>query len=164
MNRFVIPFAAFAALGLLGVLSMVPSLGPVLARLKAMPGAPAERSDAVWTILVLVQPTVLVLTGALIGVLLAERTGLPSLLLSALRGTTMPPVTAVSLTIAVAAGLIAAVAILAIDIAVKSAVVPNFAALARAQMAAGDGYGGNGFLPQLIGDHAQFAVRQALEV
>jgi hypothetical protein len=137
MNRFVIPFAAFAALGLLGVLSMVPSLGPTLARLKAMPGAPLQRSDAVWTILLLAQPGVLVIAGALIGVLLAERVGLPSLLLSALRGTPKPPVTAVSLLIAVMAGVFAAVTILAIDIAVKSAVVPNFAALARAQMAAG---------------------------
>jgi hypothetical protein len=137
MNRFVIPFAAFAALGLLGVLSMIPSLGPTLARLKDMPGAPLQRSDAGLTILVLVQPSVLVIAAALIGVLLAERAGLPSLLLSALRGMPIPPVTAVSLMVAVAAGLAAAVAILAIDIAVKSATLPNFAALARAQMAAG---------------------------
>jgi hypothetical protein len=130
--NFLLPFLALGALGALGVASMIPTLGPTFALLRRQP-ALAERSDAALTLLVVAQPLVLVLVGAAIGAALAHRVGLSSLVASLVRGEAMPPVSARSLGVAVAAGLAAGALIVGIDVAYKLATVPGFReALARA--------------------------------
>lgn len=79
------PFLAVAGLGLVGVLSLAPSLGGVIAALRAAPGAPDLPAPA-WYALLLAQPAVLVLIGAALGAALAERIGLVSVVAARVRG------------------------------------------------------------------------------
>jgi hypothetical protein len=57
---FLSPFLALSALGLLGVASLVPTLGPLVTRIRSLPEAPPI-PDAALVLLLLVQPALLVL-------------------------------------------------------------------------------------------------------
>lgn len=90
-NNFLAPFLALSGLGLLGILSLVPSLGPALAGLRAMPDAPAL-PDTAFIALMLVQPTILLFAAIAVGVALAEKAGLVSLILRLARGEGIPAI------------------------------------------------------------------------
>ncbi|HEV2559589.1 MAG TPA: CPBP family glutamic-type intramembrane protease [Microvirga sp.] len=111
--QVLVPFLAMAGLGLVGVASLAPTLGPMLPTLRAVPGL-AGRSDAELVMLALVQPAILAVAGALVGALLAERVGLRSLIMEALRGGSAKAAPATFLT-ALALGFATGAAILALD-------------------------------------------------
>lgn len=83
--KFTRPFLVLSGLGLLGCLSLIPTLGAAIAQIRHLPDAP-PLSDAALTALLLVQPAVLVLITVAAGVALAERAGLVSILLRRCRG------------------------------------------------------------------------------
>lgn len=110
--RFLRPFLGLSALGLLGVLSLVPSLGTAIEQVRHLPEA-LPVSDAVLAAILLVQPTILLLAAVAIGVALAERVGLVSILLRRCRGKAAPEAAGgwlLALLLAVVAGTIAAAA------------------------------------------------------
>jgi len=83
-NRFLKPFLTMSGLGLLGVFSLVPTLDQGIAQLRRMPGAP-DLPDSSLVTLLLVQPTLLLLVAVALGVALAEKAGLTSLILRRIR-------------------------------------------------------------------------------
>jgi len=109
---FLRPFLLLSGIGLLGVLSLVPSLATAIEQVRHLPDAPPV-SDAALTAILLIQPAVLVLIAVAIGVALAERAGLVSILLRRCRGKAVPEAAGgwlLALLLAVAAGAIAAAA------------------------------------------------------
>ncbi|MBJ6127951.1 CPBP family glutamic-type intramembrane protease [Microvirga splendida] len=84
-NRFLRPFLALAGLGLLGILSLIPLIEGSIEQASRLPGAP-PLPDAVFALLILGQPTLLLLAAVALGVALAEKAGLTSLILRRLRG------------------------------------------------------------------------------
>lgn len=87
--RFLRPFLALSGLGLVGVLSLAPGLGTAIEQVRHLPDAPPV-SDAALTAILLIQPTVLVLIAVAVGVMLAERAGLVSILLRRCGGKAAP--------------------------------------------------------------------------
>ncbi|WP_230529831.1 CPBP family glutamic-type intramembrane protease [Microvirga roseola] len=83
--RFLKPFLALSGLGFLGILSLVPLTGAAAEQVRLLPGAP-ELPVAALALLLLVQPTLLMLGAVAVGVALAEKAGLTSLILRRLRG------------------------------------------------------------------------------
>jgi hypothetical protein len=73
-------FLLLSGLGLAGILSLVPTLGPALGQIRGMPDASAL-PDAALIALLLLQPALLLLAAVAIGIALAERAGLTSLIL-----------------------------------------------------------------------------------
>lgn len=105
-------FLVLYALGLLGIVSLLPALEAGIARLRSMPGAP-DMSDGAIAALLLAQPALLLALAVAAGLATAKRAGLRSLLLERLRGERGPAVAArevgrvVALTIALALGALA---------------------------------------------------------
>jgi hypothetical protein len=89
-DRFLKPFLVLSGLGSLGVFSLALVLGQNAGQFRQMPGAP-DLSDAGLVILLLVQPTILLLIAVALGVALAEKAGLASLVLRRLRGMEAAP-------------------------------------------------------------------------
>lgn len=83
--RFLAPFTIFAAMGLAGVASLIPTLGPTIEKLRGLPNPPTQ-SDVGLIALILVQPTLLVLLAITAGILVTERIGMRSYLLAWSRG------------------------------------------------------------------------------
>ncbi|AWM85549.1 CPBP family intramembrane glutamic endopeptidase [Microvirga sp. 17 mud 1-3] len=106
------PFLAMGGLGLVGVLSLVPGLDAAVEQIRHLPDAPPV-SDAALTAILLIQPTVLVLVAIAIGVLLAERAGLVSILLRRSRGKAAPEAAGGWLNALILAGIAGTVAALA---------------------------------------------------
>ena len=73
-------FLVLSGLGLVGVLALVPVLGPALDQVRRLPDAPALPDSALIALLLL-QPSLLLLASVGVGVALAERAGLTSLVL-----------------------------------------------------------------------------------
>jgi hypothetical protein len=84
-RHFLRPFLIMGALGLMGILSLIPTLTPLTARIREVPGVP-DLPEAALVLLLLVQPTLLMLVGVALGVAFAERAGLASWILRRLRG------------------------------------------------------------------------------
>ncbi|MGO4570626.1 CPBP family glutamic-type intramembrane protease [Microvirga sp. 2TAF3] len=129
MTTFAKPFLAFGALGLLGVLSLIPSLAPAIAQLRRLPEAPALSETALMALLLL-QPSALTLIAVAGGVALAERAGLTSLILKRLRGEVLPPAKgrwASTLSLAAIGGILAA----AIDLILRKLFPASFTGLPR---------------------------------
>ncbi|HEV2604801.1 MAG TPA: CPBP family intramembrane glutamic endopeptidase [Microvirga sp.] len=82
---FLRPFLLLSTLGLLGVAAIVPTLGPLIARIRSLPDAPPMPEAALVAVL-LVQPALLVLATVALGVATAERAGFASWLLRRSRG------------------------------------------------------------------------------
>lgn len=82
---FLRPFLIMGALGLVGILSLIPTLAPLTARIREVPGVPDLPGFAL-VLLLLVQPTLLMLAGVALGVAFAERAGLVSWILRRSRG------------------------------------------------------------------------------
>lgn len=82
---FLKPFLAMSGLGFLGILSLIPTTQRVAERVRGLPEATDLPISALAGLL-LVQPTILLLAGTALGVALAEKAGLTSLLLRRLRG------------------------------------------------------------------------------
>lgn len=122
--RFLAPFAVFGAIGLIGVASLIPTLGPTLDRLRSLPKPPAQ-SDVGLVALVLVQPTMLVLMTVAAGVLLADRVGLRSYLLAWSRGVSLPGSFGSGVPAAIGLALATGTAIIALDLLFKEAMEPG---------------------------------------
>jgi len=82
---FLRPLLVFGGLGLLGILSLIPSLGPAIEHIQHLPGTP-PLSDRALAAILLLQPSLLLFAAVAVGIALAERTGLVSLLLRRSRG------------------------------------------------------------------------------
>lgn len=89
-DRFLKPFLILSGLGSLGVFSLALVLEQNVEQFRQKPGAP-DLSDAGLVILLLVQPTILLLIAVALGVALSEKAGLTSLVLRRLRGTEAAP-------------------------------------------------------------------------
>jgi len=109
---FLRPFLAMVGLGLLGVLSLVPGLDIAVEQIRHRPDAPPV-SDAALTAILLIQPAVLVLIAVAIGVLLAEKAGLVSILLRRIRRKAAPEAAGGWLNALILAGIAGTVAALA---------------------------------------------------
>jgi len=127
--RFLRPFLALSGLGLAGVLSLAPGLGTAVEQIRHLPGAPPI-SDAALTALLLIQPAVLVLVAIAIGVMLAERAGLVSILLRRCRGKAAPEAAGGWLTALVLA-VIAGTAAVAADLTLRRLSPGSFAHIPR---------------------------------
>jgi len=117
---FLLPFTAFAALGCVGVLSLYLTTRDMARGLLAdapVPGLGEGRLG----VLMLVNPAVLVLLGAAVGTLLADRAGLRSVLLDLARGRGINPPNLSEGALALALGLGVAVVIVLVLNNVQSA-------------------------------------------
>jgi hypothetical protein len=82
---FLKPFLAMSGLGFLGILSLIPMTQRAAELVRGLPEA-TDLSTSVLAVLLLVQPTILLLAGTALGIALAEKAGLTSLILRRLRG------------------------------------------------------------------------------
>jgi CAAX prenyl protease-like protein len=124
---FLRPFLIMAVLGLVGILSLIPTLAPLVTRIRDVPGVP-DLPEAALVLLLLVQPTLLMLAGVALGVALAERAGLVSWILRRIRGE--PAALGVRLlpsTLLLSAAL--STAVVAIDLAVRARFPDAYGAL-----------------------------------
>jgi hypothetical protein len=126
---FLRPFLMLGALGLLGVASLVPTLGPLVARIRSLPEAPPI-PDALLVALLLIQPALLVLATVALGVATAERAGFASWLLRRSRG---EPASFGARRLPSTLGFAALVAVLvaALDLALRARFPGSFGALPR---------------------------------
>ncbi|RDI62437.1 CPBP family glutamic-type intramembrane protease [Microvirga subterranea] len=123
------PFLALSVLGLLGVLALVPTLDAAIEQIRYLPDAPPV-SDAALTAILLIQPAILLLAAVAIGVALAERAGLVSILLRRCRGKAAPEAAGgwlSGLLLAIGAGTIAAAA----DLILRTLSPGSFASIPR---------------------------------
>lgn len=122
--RFLAPFTLLGAIGLVGVASLIPTLGPALEKLRSLPNPPA-RSDAGLIGLVLLQPSILVLLAVAVGVLLADRAGLQSYLLAWSRGMPLPGKFSADIPVAIGSALAVGTAIIILDLIFKEVMEPG---------------------------------------
>lgn len=120
---FARPFLALTAVGLLGILSLIPTFAPAIETLRGLRGGP-PLSDAALIALLLMQPTVLLLIAVALGTLLAERVGLVSFLLRRLHGDRQPDTGSWGSTLAVA--IVAAVLVATCDLLLRRAFPASF--------------------------------------
>jgi len=85
VTRTLRPFLVLGVLGLAGVAALVPTLAPLLERIRGLPEAPPI-PDAALLLLLLAQPALLALVGVALGVAFAERAGFESWILRRSRG------------------------------------------------------------------------------
>jgi hypothetical protein len=85
VTRVLRPFLLLGALGLAGVAALVPTLSPLVERIRGLPEAPPT-SDAALLLLLLAQPALLTLGGVALGIAFAERAGFVSWILQRSRG------------------------------------------------------------------------------
>ncbi|HEV2566279.1 MAG TPA: CPBP family intramembrane glutamic endopeptidase [Microvirga sp.] len=121
---FFAPFALFGTMGLLGVASLILTLGPILDRLRSLPNPPA-RSDFGLIVLALAQPTILVLLTIMAGVLLADRVGLRSHLLAWTRGLSLPARFGSGVPMAIVLAIVVGTAIIMLDLVFKEITDPG---------------------------------------
>lgn len=86
---FLTPFLVMSGLGFLGILCLFPTVQKAAELIRGLPDA-ADLPASALAALLLVQPTVLLLLGTALGVALAEKAGLCSLILHRLRGEPVP--------------------------------------------------------------------------
>ncbi|MBF9233188.1 CPBP family intramembrane glutamic endopeptidase [Microvirga alba] len=125
---FARPFFTLSGLGLLGVLAMIPVLERAVAQLRQLPNGP-QMPDAALTAILLVQPTLFLLVAVALGVALAEKAGLTSLLLRRLRGRAISGAGAWAATLLVA--IAAATAVAAADLILRHLFPASLAGLPR---------------------------------
>lgn len=107
-------FGTLLVLGLFGVVSVIPLL---LAQLEASAGELAEIPTWAAVLISLTQPVLLLVVAVAVGVLLAPRVGLTSLVADRIRGgTSLWPKLRPDVPLAVALGLAVAAAIVAVDV------------------------------------------------
>ncbi|WP_349370251.1 type II CAAX prenyl endopeptidase Rce1 family protein [Salinarimonas sp.] len=124
--RFALPFFVWFLLGFLGIVSMAARIG--LDELRAVEGAP-QIGDRALVLLLIVQPSVLLVIAVAVGVGLSGKVGLRSWLTDRLRGETPAlvsfPTVVGTLALTVAAALLA----LLIDLALRLAAPDAFVGL-----------------------------------
>lgn len=126
---FLRPFLAFSGLGFLGILSLIPSLGPTVEQIQHLPEAP-PLSDAALAAILLVQPSLLLLAAAAAGIVLSGRTGLVSLILRRSRGQPSPAAMG-DWSATLIASLLAAAAVAAADLVLRRLFPASFTQIPR---------------------------------
>ncbi len=71
---FLRPFLVLAALGLTGVAALVPTLAPLIGRIRSLPEAP-PMPESLLVLALLAQPALLLIAGVALGVAFTERAG-----------------------------------------------------------------------------------------
>lgn len=84
-HAFLKPFLAMSGLGFFGILSLIPVTQRAAELMRGLPDV-SDLPTPVLAGLMLVQPTILLLAGVALGIALAEKSGLSSLILRRLRG------------------------------------------------------------------------------
>ena len=112
-TRFVKTFLALFGLGVLGVLSLIPTLS---GQLDALPPEMADLPTPVAAALALLNPLILLAVAVAVGTLLAHRVSLRSLVAEKVRqGTAIWPQLRPNIPLAVAVGLVLSIVILGLD-------------------------------------------------
>ncbi|MFC4175512.1 type II CAAX prenyl endopeptidase Rce1 family protein [Microvirga sp. GCM10011540] len=127
---FARPFLVLSGLGLLGILSLVPTLGPTIAQIQHLPEAP-PLSEAALAAILLVQPTLLLLAAVAVGVGLSERAGLVSLVQRRCRGQAVPETAAGGWLTALLLGALAGTVAAAVDLVLRQLHLASFAGIPR---------------------------------
>ncbi len=129
MTRVLRPVLVLGLLGLAGVAALVPTLAPLVERIRGQPEAPAM-PDAALLLLLLAQPALLALVGVALGVAFAERAGFESWILRRSRGEAAAfQARRLPATLALAA--LVATAVAALDLVLRARFPASYGALPR---------------------------------